>query len=121
MYKCQAWTLELDWPHKADFTAAPVKNWTVAGKPAGELRSAPSFPPLLQAAKLLKATRSRLSYKLQAESYKAESCELRGTGELRSANGFQFLRVFDAGHMVPRDQPAAALAMLNAFISNTLA
>eukprot|EP00729_Bicosta_minor_P010477 gene10477-21803_t len=28
--------------------------------------------------------------------------------------------VYDAGHMVPRDQPAVALAMLNAFISNTL-
>ena len=37
-------------------------------------------------------------------------------GTLQSSNGFSFLRVFDAGHMVPRDQPANALAMLNAFI-----
>jgi hypothetical protein len=36
-------------------------------------------------------------------------------GLLRSANGFSFLQVHDAGHMVPRDQPAVALAMLNAF------
>ena len=41
-------------------------------------------------------------------------------GELRSARGFNFLRVYDAGHMVPRDQPENALAMFNAFISNTL-
>ena len=41
-------------------------------------------------------------------------------GMLRTANNFSFLRVYDAGHMVPRDQPAVALAMLNAFISNTL-
>ena len=40
---------------------------------------------------------------------------------LRSSGGFSFLRVYDAGHMVPRDQPAVALAMLNAFIFDTLA
>jgi cathepsin A (carboxypeptidase C) len=37
-------------------------------------------------------------------------------GELQTSNGFSFLRVLDAGHMVPRDQPEHALAMLNAFI-----
>jgi len=41
-------------------------------------------------------------------------------GELQSSNGFSFLRVLDAGHMVPRDQPAAALAMINAFISGEI-
>lgn len=38
-------------------------------------------------------------------------------GEVRSAGGFHFLRVYKAGHMVPHDQPAAALQMLNTFIS----
>jgi|EP01046_Picozoa_sp_COSAG06_P018434 carboxypeptidase C (cathepsin A) len=38
-------------------------------------------------------------------------------GELRTAHGFSFLRMFNAGHMVPRDQPAAAQAMMEAFIS----
>jgi len=42
-------------------------------------------------------------------------------GEKRSAHGFTFLRVYEAGHMVPRDQPAVALAMLNAFLDDTLA
>eukprot|EP00656_Telonema_subtile_P037782 TRINITY_DN4213_c0_g8_i1.p1 TRINITY_DN4213_c0_g8~~TRINITY_DN4213_c0_g8_i1.p1 ORF type:complete len:455 (-),score=118.09 TRINITY_DN4213_c0_g8_i1:255-1619(-) len=41
-------------------------------------------------------------------------------GTLQASNGFSFLRVFDAGHMVPRDQPEVALAMLNAFIFNKL-
>lgn len=36
-------------------------------------------------------------------------------GEARTAEGFTFLRVFGAGHMVPMDQPAAALALVNAF------
>merc|ERR1719440_1529266 len=41
-------------------------------------------------------------------------------GTIQSSNGFTFLRVFNAGHMVPRDQPKAALAMMNAFINNKL-
>ena len=41
-------------------------------------------------------------------------------GTLQTSNGFSFLRVFDAGHMVPRDQPEHALAMLNAFISGQI-
>lgn len=41
-------------------------------------------------------------------------------GEIQSSNGFTFLRVLDAGHMVPRDQPENALAMINAFISGEI-
>ena len=41
-------------------------------------------------------------------------------GELRKTDMFSFLRVIDAGHMVPLDQPENALAMLNAFTANTL-
>lgn len=37
-------------------------------------------------------------------------------GQLRTYGPFSFLRVFKAGHMVPGDQPQAALAMLNRFI-----
>mmetsp|Transcript_2469 Transcript_2469/g.6230 ORF Transcript_2469/g.6230 Transcript_2469/m.6230 type:complete len:203 (-) Transcript_2469:69-677(-) len=36
-------------------------------------------------------------------------------GKLRSANGFSFMQVYQAGHMVPRDQPEAALGMLRKF------
>lgn len=41
-------------------------------------------------------------------------------GTLRSSNGLSFLQVFNAGHMVPRDQPKAALAMLELFIAGKL-
>lgn len=41
-------------------------------------------------------------------------------GELRTAHNFSFLRVFNAGHMVPRDQPAAAQAMMEAFIQGEI-
>jgi len=39
---------------------------------------------------------------------------------LRTSNGFSFLQVFQAGHMVPMDQPAAALQMLNEFTASKL-
>ena len=38
-------------------------------------------------------------------------------GTRQFAANMTFLRVFDAGHMVPRDQPARSLAMLNAFVA----
>eukprot|EP00949_MAST-11_sp_MAST-11-sp1_P003566 g3566.t1 len=41
-------------------------------------------------------------------------------GTLQTSNGFSFLRVFSAGHMVPRDQPANAQEMINQFISGKL-
>jgi len=39
---------------------------------------------------------------------------------LRSAGQFHFMQVFEAGHMVPMDQPAVSVAMVNAFITGTL-
>eukprot|EP00931_Biecheleriopsis_adriatica_P016651 TRINITY_DN12224_c0_g1_i2.p1 TRINITY_DN12224_c0_g1~~TRINITY_DN12224_c0_g1_i2.p1 ORF type:complete len:484 (+),score=124.27 TRINITY_DN12224_c0_g1_i2:86-1537(+) len=41
-------------------------------------------------------------------------------GELRSYGKFHFLRVYQAGHMVPMDQPEAALGMLNALLDGAL-
>jgi len=38
-------------------------------------------------------------------------------GTARSSGGFTFLQVNNAGHMVPRDQPANSLSMVNTFIS----
>jgi len=37
-------------------------------------------------------------------------------GLARSANGFTFLQVYDAGHMVPSDQPDVALKMIQNFV-----
>eukprot|EP00741_Cyanophora_paradoxa_P009851 tig00001657_g9542.t1 len=66
-----AWTSAMEWSGRAAFNAAPMANWTVAGRPAGAAKS---------------------------------------------ANGLTFLRVADAGHMVPMDQPRPALALLRALL-----
>jgi carboxypeptidase C (cathepsin A) len=40
----------------------------------------------------------------------------QAAGSIKSAQGLTFLKVFNAGHMVPLDQPAAALQLLNTVI-----
>jgi len=42
------------------------------------------------------------------------------SGRLRSAAGFSFMQVYQAGHMVPMDKPEVALDMLNGFLSDSL-
>jgi len=42
---------------------------------------------------------------------------MEGKGLARSYNGFTFLQVYDAGHMVPADQPEVALEMIRAFVA----
>ena len=39
-------------------------------------------------------------------------------GQFRNYDGFTFLQVHNAGHMVPADQPVAALSMIDTFINN---
>jgi carboxypeptidase C (cathepsin A) len=42
-----------------------------------------------------------------------------GAGSVRSVEDqFSFIRVYQAGHMVPKDQPAVALDMINRFLQN---
>jgi len=41
-------------------------------------------------------------------------------GRLRSHKNLKFLQVYDAGHMVPMDQPQAASEMLNAWLDGSL-
>jgi carboxypeptidase C (cathepsin A) len=46
--------------------------------------------------------------------------EKKVAGHIKSANSLTFLAVEDAGHMVPFDQPKAALAMLQAWLKKEL-
>ncbi len=62
------------------------------------------------------------SYKLDwkhTENFQA--AELKdwnnGGGLVRTSNGLTFLQVFDAGHMVPSDQPEHALQMITLFLT----
>eukprot|EP00397_Hematodinium_sp_SG-2012_P029702 GEMP01031405.1.p1 GENE.GEMP01031405.1~~GEMP01031405.1.p1 ORF type:complete len:474 (-),score=126.58 GEMP01031405.1:694-2115(-) len=63
----------------------------------------------------------QLGYNGHDEFVKAEDkpYEVNGkaAGRLRTAKGFSFLQVYQAGHMVPLDQPEAAVQMLNQFIA----
>ena len=40
--------------------------------------------------------------------------------QAKNLHNFTFVRIFQAGHMVPMDQPQAAAALINAFITDTL-
>lgn len=42
-------------------------------------------------------------------------------GEFRQVDNLTFLRVYDAGHMVPMDQPVNSLSMIKSFLSNNFA
>eukprot|EP00299_Pterocystis_sp_00344_P010920 c5003_g1_i1.p1 GENE.c5003_g1_i1~~c5003_g1_i1.p1 ORF type:complete len:461 (+),score=77.84 c5003_g1_i1:1-1383(+) len=41
-------------------------------------------------------------------------------GKIRTASDFTFLQVFQAGHMTPMDQPAAALEMVRQFLTHQI-
>ena len=41
-------------------------------------------------------------------------------GRLRAFKNFKFLQVYNAGHMVPMDQPQAASEMLNSWLDGSL-
>ena len=50
---------------------------------------------------------------LDYTAWKVDNVE---AGQVKSAQGLTFLRVYDAGHMVPMDQPKNALQMLTDFL-----
>mmetsp|Transcript_6967 Transcript_6967/g.9998 ORF Transcript_6967/g.9998 Transcript_6967/m.9998 type:complete len:613 (+) Transcript_6967:34-1872(+) len=64
-----------------------------------------------------KAWTLNLEWKHKSDFNGAEEHEWDGSGLARSANGLTFLQVYDAGHMVPSDQPKVALSMIHKFIS----
>jgi len=51
-------------------------------------------------------------------SYQDWNVSGKSAGDLKVNKNLKFLRVFDAGHMVPMNQPKAALQMLNEFIGS---
>jgi cathepsin A (carboxypeptidase C) len=64
-----------------------------------------------------KAWTMDLSWNHKDEFNHAEDHEWgENMGLARSSNGLTFLQVYDAGHMVPTDQPEVALTMINNFL-----
>lgn len=56
----------------------------------------------------------------QQAQYKEWLVNGQPAGQLKQYKNFQFLRVYEAGHMVPMDQPSNALNMLQTFLMGTL-
>lgn len=59
------------------------------------------------------------THKADFNAAKVTDWKVNGTsaGTLQTSNGFSFLRVYDAGHMVPMNQPKNALEMVRQFIN----
>ena len=53
----------------------------------------------------------------QANNYTNWNVNEKAAGSLKQNKNLKFLRVFEAGHMVPMNQPEAALQMLNELIT----
>lgn len=72
-----------------------------------------------------KAWTKTLDWEQKDEFNKASDADWEMDGKtvarLRSASNFHFMQVYEAGHMVPMDQPAVSLEMVNKFISGNLA
>ena len=56
----------------------------------------------------------------QQAQYKDWLVNGKPAGQLKQYKNLQFLRVYEAGHMVPMDQPINALNMLQTFLMGTL-
>ncbi|KAI5969129.1 hypothetical protein CANMA_001796 [Candida margitis] len=81
-----AWVNKLDYKHGEAFANQPLKPW-VPAKAISGINSSPA---------------------LQSKRKPA--------GEVKNYKHFTFLRIYDAGHMVPFDQPKDSLSMLNSWI-----
>mmetsp|Transcript_11674 Transcript_11674/g.25202 ORF Transcript_11674/g.25202 Transcript_11674/m.25202 type:complete len:504 (-) Transcript_11674:163-1674(-) len=65
-----------------------------------------------------RAVAEKLTWEYSDEFRSAEDHEWNNGGGLaKSSNGLAFLQVYNAGHMVPQDQPKQALAMITQFLN----
>ncbi|KAL4449695.1 hypothetical protein ABPG74_007518 [Tetrahymena malaccensis] len=60
---------------------------------------------------------NELQWSKQKEFQQTNYTQWQNFGAYKTVDNFTFLRVYQAGHMVPMDQPQAALEMLNLFIN----
>lgn len=63
-----------------------------------------------------KAWTLALDWKGKDEFNAAEDHDWKGAGLARTTETFTFLQVYDAGHMVPSDQPSVSLDMITQFM-----
>jgi cathepsin A (carboxypeptidase C) len=85
----RAWADSLEWPGQTAFNNATTKALKVAGSKSAEADSDA----------LVDAYGKKVGY-----------------GTVKASGNFTFMRIYEAGHMVPYDQPEASLDMLNRWI-----
>ncbi|KAK6527607.1 hypothetical protein TWF694_004591 [Orbilia ellipsospora] len=72
-----------------------------------------------------KATAENIEWAGKSKFNKAEmkpwTVKGKEAGQIKSASGLTFLKVYDANHAVPRSQPEVAYEMMNSFLSGRLA
>ncbi|KAI9229838.1 MAG: Alpha/Beta hydrolase protein [Piptocephalis tieghemiana] len=95
-YGNKAWAQELEWIGAKEFNQAKDMPWYAEASSLPHDASSSSSP-------LIKA--------------KSSGKERWQAGEVRTAAGLTFLRVFKAGHMVPYDQPEASADMIERWLS----
>ncbi|KAG1693726.1 hypothetical protein DVH05_023127 [Phytophthora capsici] len=54
----------------------------------------------------------------RSASFNEQMFNGRSIGQVRTSHGLSFMRVFNAGHMVPHDQPAIAYEMVRSFLND---
>lgn len=64
------------------------------------------------------ATKWKHSHEFNEAKYSKWMNEGEAAGEMRQYGNLHFLRVYEAGHMVPMNQPKNALNMIDHFIKN---
>ena len=64
------------------------------------------------------ATKWEHQAEFAAQDYEKWFVDGAAAGDMRQFGNFHFLRIFDAGHMVPMDQPENALAMITRLVAN---
>ena len=94
----EAWTTNLDWPGRFDFFSGKRHIWRVGQKLFGSLESASIQPP---------ATDPKDSLAPVA-------------GYIKHHHYLTSVVLKDAGHMVPRDKPLIAQAMIQHWVQHSL-
>lgn len=105
----------MEWSGQKDFTAASTVSFSVDGKEAGQLKS--HGPLAFLKVKLLHLHIHFMALILpDPNDFRYTKCTSYSTNISISMR-----QVHDAGHMVPMDQPKAALEMLKQWTQGTLA
>lgn len=110
----RAWTLALDWDHAEEFNAAEEHEWQDKGGDAAGLARTANGLTFLQVRGLIQPCLSLGSLTRCAATPALQFLTRSSTHLTLSSSST--LQVYDAGHMVPSDQPKVALDMIANFL-----